>query len=73
MHRGTLLGATLAGALAAALATHVGAREMDATSRASFDTVMALMGAMGSGDMATMDKLMADDMVWHNEGDASLP
>lgn len=46
---------------------------MDATSQASFDTVMAFMGAMGSGDMATMDKLMADDMVWHNEGDTSLP
>ena len=28
---------------------------------------------MGSGDMAAIDKLMADDMVWHNEGDASLP
>lgn len=46
---------------------------MDATSQASFDTVMAFMGAMGSGDMAAMDKLMADDMVWHNEGDTSLP
>ena len=46
---------------------------MDATSQASFDTVMAFMGAMGSGDMEAMDKLMADDMVWHNEGDARLP
>ena len=46
---------------------------MDATSQASFDTVMAFMGAMGSGDMATMNDLMADDMVWHNEGDANLP
>lgn len=46
---------------------------MDATSQASFDTVMAFMGAMGSGDMAKMDELMADDMVWHNEGDTSLP
>ena len=46
---------------------------MDATSQASFDTVMAFMGAMGSGDMATMNNLMADDMVWHNEGDANLP
>ncbi|MEL7395851.1 MAG: nuclear transport factor 2 family protein [Pseudomonadota bacterium] len=46
---------------------------MDARSQASFDTVMAFMGAMGSGDMDAMDKLMADDMVWHNEGDASLP
>lgn len=46
---------------------------MDATSQASFDTVMAFMGAMGGGDMAKMDELMADDMVWHNEGDATLP
>ncbi|MEM1236914.1 MAG: nuclear transport factor 2 family protein [Pseudomonadota bacterium] len=46
---------------------------MDETSQASFDTVMAFMGAMGSGDMEKMDALMADDMVWHNEGDTSLP
>jgi len=46
---------------------------MDETSQASFDTVMALMGAMGSGDMDALSDLMADDMVWHNEGDASLP
>ena len=46
---------------------------MDAKSQASFDTVMAFMGAMGSGAMDAMDKLMADDMVWHNEGDTSLP
>ena len=46
---------------------------MDEASQASFDTVMAFMGAMGSGDMETMGSLMADDMVWHNEGDASLP
>ena len=44
---------------------------MDATSQASYDTVMAFMGAMGSGDMDTMGSLMADDMVWHNEGDTS--
>lgn len=46
---------------------------MDAVSQASFDTVMAFMGAMGTGDMDAMNKLMADDMVWHNEGDPSLP
>ena len=41
-------------------------------SQASFDTVMAFMGAMGAGPEA-MSPLMADDMVWHNEGDARLP
>ena len=45
---------------------------MDATSQASFDTVMAFMGAMANGPEA-MSPLMADDMVWHNEGDTSLP
>ena len=34
---------------------------------------MALVGAMGSGDMDTMAGLMADDMVWHNEGDPNIP
>ncbi|MEQ5827461.1 nuclear transport factor 2 family protein [Sulfitobacter sp. NFXS29] len=34
---------------------------------------MAFMGAMGSGDMEKMGALMADDMVWHNEGDENLP
>ena len=46
---------------------------MDEQSKASFDTVMAFMGAMGGGDMDAMGDLMADDMVWHNEGDATLP
>lgn len=46
---------------------------MDAESQASVDTVMALMGAMGSGDMETMAELMADDMVWQNEGDKEVP
>ena len=45
---------------------------MDETSQASFDTVMAFMAAMNEGPDA-MSRLMADDMVWHNEGDATLP
>ena len=73
MHRRTILTSTVSGALIAMLASQAGAQDMDATSQASFDTVMAFMGAMGSGDMAAMDTLMADDMVWHNEGDTSLP
>ena len=47
--------------------------KMDANSQASYDTVMAFMGAMGNGDMDAMSALMADDMKWQNEGDASLP
>ena len=46
---------------------------MDKTTQNSFDTVMAFMGAMGKGDMKAMSALMADDMVWHNEGDKALP
>ncbi len=60
-------------ALAATLGTHAIAAGGDAMTQASFDTVMAFMGAMGSGDMETMANLMADDMVWHNEGDSRLP
>ncbi|MEM6593773.1 MAG: nuclear transport factor 2 family protein [Pseudomonadota bacterium] len=45
---------------------------MDETSQASFDTVMAFMGAMSKGPEA-MSPLMADDMVWHNEGDQTVP
>jgi hypothetical protein len=73
MHRRTLLKTSLGGALALILGTQAGADQMDETTQASFDTVMAFMGAMGSGDMETMNALMADDMVWHNEGDKSLP
>lgn len=46
---------------------------MDAESQATLDTVMAFMDAMGSGDMEAMGALMADDMVWHNEGDHNMP
>lgn len=45
---------------------------MDETSQASFDTVMAFMAAMGEGPDA-MSPLMADDMVWRNEGDGTVP
>ena len=47
--------------------------DVDNTSKAAFDTVMAFMGAMGEGNMDQMSALMADDMVWQNEGDPALP
>ncbi|MEM9271281.1 MAG: nuclear transport factor 2 family protein [Pseudomonadota bacterium] len=72
MNRRFILKTSLAGALATLLAQHVGAQTMDETSQASFDTVMAFMAAMGEGPDA-MSPLMADDMVWHNEGDKSIP
>lgn len=72
MNRRTLVKTSIGSALALILATQVGAQNMDETSQASFDTVMAFMGAMSKGQDA-MSPLMADDMVWHNEGDPSLP
>lgn len=72
MQRRTLLSVTLASTLALVLGQHARAQDMDDTSQASFDTVMAFMGAMSEGPDA-MSPLMADDMVWHNEGDSSIP
>ncbi len=73
MNRRTLMKTSFGTALAIILGTQAGAQTMDPVSQASFDTVMAFMGAMGSGDMEQMSTLMADDMVWHNEGDGTLP
>ncbi|WP_209008627.1 nuclear transport factor 2 family protein [Roseibium polysiphoniae] len=73
MNRRTLMKTSLGTALALTLVQSAGAQEMDAESKASLDTVMAFMSAMGAGDMDKMSALMADDMVWHNEGDTSLP
>jgi ketosteroid isomerase-like protein len=73
MQRRTVLKASVAAAIAMTLANRASAQELDDTSQATLDTVMALMGAMGSGDMDTMIALMDDDMVWHNEGDSNIP
>lgn len=42
-------------------------------SQETLATAKAFMAAFGSGDTAAMTALMADDMVWHNEGDKSVP
>lgn len=73
MKRRIVLNTLFSTLLAITLCAKAGAAEMDATSKATFDTVMAFMGAMGSGDMETVTELMADDMVWQNEGDTSMP
>ena len=64
----TTLGAILATTLANCAGPDTqtdsdGETTMDQASQATFDTVMAFMTAMGSGDMDTMSELMADDMV----------
>ncbi|MEM8569646.1 MAG: nuclear transport factor 2 family protein [Pseudomonadota bacterium] len=66
-----ILATALIGSLV--LSTPVTAQDMDPTSQATFDTVMEFMGAMSTGDMDTMVALMAEDMVWHNEGDSDMP
>ncbi len=73
MNRRQLLAASTMAAAGMAILTPANAQSMDDESQATFDTVMAFMGAMGGGDMQTMSDLMADDMVWHNEGDPSVP
>ena len=73
MKRRTVVQLVLGTALAGILESQARAQAMDSRSKASFDTVMAFMGAMGNGDMEKMSSLMADDMVWHNEGDKSIP
>ena len=73
MERRIALKALGLSALAAVLGTQVTAADGNDDTQASLETVMAFMGAMGSGDMESMANLMADDMVWHNEGDTTLP
>ncbi|WP_298359637.1 nuclear transport factor 2 family protein [uncultured Litoreibacter sp.] len=70
MERRTVLKATGLSALALVVG---GQAKADDNTEASFDIVMRFLGAMGSGDMETVGALMADDMVWHNEGDTTLP
>lgn len=73
MQRRTLLKTTIGAAIALTLASHAGAQQMDDTSQATLDTVMAFMGAMGAGDMDKVIALMDDNIVWHNEGDSNIP
>ncbi|MEZ9862954.1 nuclear transport factor 2 family protein [Vibrio breoganii] len=39
----------------------------------TLETAQAFLWAAGSGDMEKLKTLMADDFVWHNEGDDSIP
>lgn len=73
MRRRHVISGTAAAAAGIALAAPAVAQTSDDISQASFDTVRAFMGAMGGGDMESMGALMADDMVWQNEGDSELP
>ncbi len=68
-----LVNALLGLLLTLSLSANAKAADMDAESQATYDTVMTFMGAIGSGDMDTAIALMAEDMVWHNEGDSTMP
>jgi len=68
MKRRNIFKTLLGSALALSMSVNAHAADMDADSKASFDVVMAFMGAVGSGDMEAAISLMADDMVWQNEG-----
>lgn len=39
----------------------------------SLKVAQSFLMAAGSGDMDTLKNLMADDFVWHNEGDSRVP
>ncbi|OEE91192.1 hypothetical protein BCU68_08530 [Vibrio sp. 10N.286.49.B3] len=39
----------------------------------TLEVAQAFLWAAGSGDMEKLSTLMADDFVWHNEGDDSIP
>ncbi len=66
--------AAMTGAILASAATaQVSAKSNEDQSQASLEIVMGLMGAMGRGDMEAMADLMAEDMVWLNAGDPTLP
>ncbi|MEZ9873638.1 nuclear transport factor 2 family protein [Vibrio sp. 10N.261.51.C6] len=39
----------------------------------TLEIAQAFLWAAGSGDMEKLSTLMADDFVWHNEGDDSIP
>lgn len=72
--RRSLVGASTLAAGTLAFATQiVPAMAQNDQSKATLDTAMTFMGAMGKGDMANVQSLMSPDMVWHNEGDPSLP
>lgn len=49
------------------------AEENTASQNKTLEVAQAFLWAAGSGDMEKLKSLMADDFVWHNEGDSKLP
>lgn len=50
-----------------------GHKDHDTQSAKTLEIAQAFLMAAGSGDMKTLNMLMADDFVWHNEGDKQIP
>lgn len=46
---------------------------IEADSDKTLEIAQAFLWAAGSGDMQTLDSLMADDFAWNNEGDSNIP
>lgn len=46
---------------------------VDPQSAKTLEIAQAFLMAAGSGDMEKLNTLMADDFIWHNEGDTQLP
>lgn len=47
--------------------------EANAKPDPTLEVAERFLAAAGSGDMETLSDLMAEDFVWHNEGDDSVP
>ena len=47
--------------------------ELFATTGEALPVVQSFMAAMGQGDLDAMASFMAEDLVWHNEGDPAIP
>lgn len=60
--------------LAGLMLTNVaGVAYADEQSDKTLAVAQSFLNAAGSGDGKTLNELMSDDFVWHNEGDPNIP
>ena len=55
------------------MTTITGVANADEQSDQTLNVAQSFLEAAGSGDGKTLNELMADDFVWHNEGDSTIP
>ena len=53
--------------------TTTGQSDKSELTQQTLATAQAFLKAAGSGDGEKLNQLMADDFVWHNEGDSKIP